>query len=60
MDTALYCRPDECPRTEKALLSTPHWSTNEVGKDVDGATEGLHLREQLYSQTKSRIRQNTN
>jgi hypothetical protein len=53
-------RPDACPRTEKVLLSVPHWSTNEVGKDVDGATEGLHLREQLCSQRKPRIRQNTN
>jgi hypothetical protein len=59
-DAALDHRPNECPRTEKALLSTPCWSTNEVGKDVGGTTEGIHLHEQLCSQTKSRIRQNTN
>jgi hypothetical protein len=60
MDTVLDRRPDECPRAEKALLLAPCWSTNEVGKDVGGATEGLHLRKQLYSRIKPRIRQNPN
>jgi hypothetical protein len=53
MDAALNRPPDECPRAEKALLSAPRWSTNKVGQDVGGATEGLHLREQLYSQNKA-------
>jgi hypothetical protein len=55
-DTALNRRPDACSRTKKALLSMPRWSTNEVGKDVGGTTEGPHLCEQLCSQTKPRIR----
>jgi hypothetical protein len=45
MDVVLDRHLDECPRTKKALLSMPHWSMNEVGKDVGGATEGLHLHE---------------
>jgi hypothetical protein len=48
-DAALDRRPDECPRAEKALLSVPYWSMNEVCKDVGGTTEGLHLCEQLCS-----------
>jgi hypothetical protein len=45
MDVVLDRQLDECPRTKKALLLMPHWSMNEVGKDIGGATEGLHLHE---------------
>jgi hypothetical protein len=50
MDAALNHRPDECPQAEKALLSVPCWSMNEVSQDIGGMTKGLHLREQLCSQ----------
>jgi hypothetical protein len=60
MNVALDRHPDECLRTKKALLLAPRWSANEVGQDVGGATEGLHLCEQLCSQTKPRISHNTN
>jgi hypothetical protein len=60
MDIALNHRPNECLHTKKALLSAPCWSTDEVGEDVSGTTKGLHLHEQLRSQTKPRIRHDTN
>jgi hypothetical protein len=54
MDAALDRHPNECPHSEEALLSAPHWSANKVGQDISGATEGLHLREKLCSQNKAK------
>jgi hypothetical protein len=47
MDATLDRRLDQCSRAEKALLPTPHRSTNKVCQDIGGTLEGLHLHEQF-------------